>query len=80
VSGAPVIPIDGKTLKGTYDRNHQQPALHVVSAWASENRLLLGQVAEVTAWFEQAEHSNFVGLEHSYSGIQTCENTETLTE
>lgn len=125
-SGAQVILIDGKTLKGTYDRNYKQSALHVVSAWASEHRLLLGQVkvasksneitaipallklldisgciitldamgtqkeiareiisrgadyvlclkanhptlsAEVTAWFEQAEASNFAGLEHSY--------------
>lgn len=43
-SGAQVIPIDGKTIKGSYDRNHKQSALHVVSAWASEHRLLLGQV------------------------------------
>ena len=43
-SGAQVIPIDGKTIKGSYDRNHKQSALHVVSAWASENQLLLGQV------------------------------------
>lgn len=125
-SGAQVIPIDGKTIKGSYDRNHKQSALHVVSAWASENRLLLGQVkvasksneitaipallklldisgciitldamgtqkeiareiigygadyvlclkanhptlwAQVTAWFEQAEATNFAGLEHSH--------------
>jgi predicted transposase YbfD/YdcC len=125
-SGAQVIPIDGKTLKGSYDRNHKQSALHVVSAWASEHRLLLGQVkvasksneitaipallklldisgciitldamgtqkeiareiighgadyvlclkanhptlwAEVTAWFKQAEATNFAALEHSY--------------
>ena len=31
--GAQVIPIDGKTLKGSYDRNQEQSALHVVSAW-----------------------------------------------
>ncbi len=43
-TGAQVIPIDGKTIKGSYDRNHKQSALHVVSAWASEHRLLLGQV------------------------------------
>jgi predicted transposase YbfD/YdcC len=43
-SGAQVIPIDGKTVKGSYDRKHKQTALHVVSAWASEHRLLLGQV------------------------------------
>lgn len=43
-TGAQVIPIDGKTLKGSYDRGPRQSALHVVSAWASENRLMLGQV------------------------------------
>ncbi len=41
---AQVIPIDGKTVKGSYDRNGEQSALHLVSAWASENRLFLGQV------------------------------------
>ncbi len=42
--GAEVIPIDGKTLKGSYDRNQESSALHCVSAWASEHRLFLGQV------------------------------------
>lgn len=41
---AQVIPIDGKTVRGSYDRNGKQSALHLVSAWASENRLFLGQV------------------------------------
>jgi len=31
-------------MKGSYDRKKKQSALHVVSAWASEHRLLLGQV------------------------------------
>lgn len=44
-TGAQVIPIDGKTLKGSYNRSKKQSALHLVSAWASENCLLLGQVA-----------------------------------
>lgn len=35
--GAQVISIDGKTLKGDYDREQKQSALHLVSAWASEN-------------------------------------------
>jgi len=30
--------------EGSYDRKKKQSALHVVSAWASEHRLLLGQV------------------------------------
>lgn len=42
--GAQVIPIDGKKVLGSYDRNQEQSALHLVSAWASENRLFLGQV------------------------------------
>lgn len=43
-AGAQVIPIDGKTLKGSYDRHKPQSSLHLVSAWASEHRILLGQV------------------------------------
>jgi len=42
--GAQVIPIDGKTVKGSYVRNDSHSALHLVSAWASEHRLFLGQV------------------------------------
>jgi len=33
-----------KPSKGRSDRNKGQSALHLVSAWASENPLLLGQV------------------------------------
>lgn len=40
--GAQVIPIDGKTLKGSYDRQQKKSALHLVSAWACEHRLVLG--------------------------------------
>lgn len=43
-TGGEVIPIDGKTMRGSYDRGLQQSALHVVSAWASEHRLMLGQM------------------------------------
>lgn len=42
--GAQVIPIDGKTLKGSYDRALGKTALHLVSAWSSQHRLVLGQV------------------------------------
>ena len=37
--GAQVIPIDGKQLNSSYDRNQSKLALHVVSAWASEHKL-----------------------------------------
>ena len=43
-TGAQVIPIDGKSVRGSYERSKKQSALHLVSAWASEHRLMLGQV------------------------------------
>ena len=42
--GGEIIPIDGKTIRGSYDRNLFQSALDVISAWASEHRLVLAQV------------------------------------
>jgi ABC-type uncharacterized transport system YnjBCD ATPase subunit len=42
--GAQVIAIDGKTLKGSYGRPTRTSALQMVSAWASEHRLVLGQL------------------------------------
>lgn len=40
-----VISIDGKTARGSYDRNKELKALHTVSAWASEHHLVLAQQA-----------------------------------
>jgi predicted transposase YbfD/YdcC len=39
------IAIDGKTLRRSFDRKTGKAALHLVSAWASEQHLVLGQVA-----------------------------------
>ena len=39
------IAIDGKTVRHSFDRKREQSPLHVVSAWACEHRLVLGQVA-----------------------------------
>jgi predicted transposase YbfD/YdcC len=41
----PVLPVDGKTLRRSHDRQNGLGALHLVSAWASEYGLSLGQVA-----------------------------------
>lgn len=38
-----VIAIDGKTLRHSYDRGKDKGAIHMVSAWATTNRLVLGQ-------------------------------------
>jgi predicted transposase YbfD/YdcC len=40
-----VIGIDGKTARASLDRAKGKNPLHVVSAWAVENRLVLGEVA-----------------------------------
>jgi predicted transposase YbfD/YdcC len=41
--GAQLIAIDGKTVRGSYDREAGIKALQLVSAWASDHRLVLGQ-------------------------------------
>ena len=40
-----VIAIDGKTLRRSYDRASGQSPLHLVSAWATDTSLMLGQIA-----------------------------------
>jgi len=38
-----VVAVDGKTIRRSFDHGREQSALHVVSAWASEQGLVLGQ-------------------------------------
>ncbi len=40
-----VVAIDGKVLRRSFDRANGKSALHMVSAWVSEQRLLLAQIA-----------------------------------
>lgn len=40
-----VVAIDGKTLRHSYDKAKGKGALHLVGAWAAENKLILGQQA-----------------------------------
>src|SRR5260221_1682661 len=39
-----LIAIDGKTLRGSGDKYVGKRVIHIVSAWASSNRLVLGQI------------------------------------
>jgi predicted transposase YbfD/YdcC len=41
---AQVIALDGKTLRRSHDRGAGKGAIHMVSAWATANRLVLAQV------------------------------------
>ena len=40
-----IIAIDGKTLRRSFDNASGKAAIHMVSAWAGRNRLVLGQQA-----------------------------------
>lgn len=39
-----IIALDGKTLRGSGNKRQKQPPLHMVSAWAAKNRVMLAQV------------------------------------
>ncbi len=39
-----VVAIDGKTLRGSYNRNDRTSTIHMISAYASSNKLVLGQL------------------------------------
>ncbi len=43
VTSGDIVAIDGKTLRRSHDRQAGVPAIHMVSAWSSENGLVLGQ-------------------------------------
>jgi len=44
VTHGEVVPIDGKTLRHSFDTAIGLSPIHMVSAWATHNRLVLGQV------------------------------------
>jgi len=44
-SGGKLISIDGKTLRRSFAKRSGKAALHLVTAWSSENGLTLGQIA-----------------------------------
>lgn len=39
-----VIAIDGKTLRRSHDQSNDKKAIHMISAWASSNQVVLGQL------------------------------------
>lgn len=43
-TGHALIAIDGKTLRGSYDREDRRSAIHMVSAFAVDNKVVMGQL------------------------------------
>lgn len=44
VTTGQVVALDGKTVRRSHDRSAGKAAIHMVSAWATENHLVLGQL------------------------------------
>jgi predicted transposase YbfD/YdcC len=44
ISDGQIVAIDGKTLRRSFDTASSKAAIHMVSAWATTNRISLGQV------------------------------------
>lgn len=44
ITSGEIVAIDGKTLCGSFDKASGQSAIEIVSAWATKNRIVLGQV------------------------------------
>lgn len=44
LSNRSIVAIDGKTMRGAFDTDDKKSPIHIVSAWASENGMVLGQV------------------------------------
>src|SRR3954454_16951654 len=60
--GRGVLAIDGKTLRRSFDRAASRSALHVVTAFACEARLVLGQVAVPAGGNEITAARTLLGL------------------
>jgi predicted transposase YbfD/YdcC len=67
ISDAPLIAIDGKTLRRSFDSASSKAPIHMVSAWATANHISLGQVVvdaksnEITAIPKLLEILEFSG-------------------
>jgi hypothetical protein len=44
VTQGQILAIDGKTLRHSFDHAAGRAAIHMVSVWATANRLVLGQI------------------------------------
>ena len=68
-----VIAVDGKTLRRSHDRAGGLGALHLVTAWATANRVVLGQVATEAKSNEIAAISRLLALLHLDGCIVTID-------
>ncbi len=79
-----VIAIDGKCLRRSYDKRDNKSAIHMVSAWAQGNRMVLGQVKvneksnEITALPKLLEMIDIAGAIVTADAMHTQTKTASL--
>jgi len=63
-----VIAIDGKQLRGSHDNGAGKNAIYMVSAWATENQLVLGHLYEdIHDLCADNQQINYARIPHSYA-------------
>lgn len=75
-----VVAIDGKTLRRSHDRTNNKAALHLVSAWATANHLVLGQVKTADKSNEITAIPELLRLLDLHGCIVTLDAAGTQTE
>ena len=65
VSKGQILAIDGKTVRGSADRATNKAAIHMVSVWATQNQLSLGQTVVETKSNEITAIPKLLELGHS---------------
>ena len=63
-----IVPLDGKTLRRSYDTGSGQAAIHMVHAWAIKNRLVLGPFH----WEEALEEISIIPELLRVLGLKGC--------
>lgn len=76
-----IIALDGKTNRGTAEEKRGKKAIHIVSAWCSSNRMILGQVKtndksnEITAVPELLDMLSIKGCIVTVDALNTQKKT-----
>ena len=69
VTDGKIVAIDGKTLRGSYDKADGKAAIHMVSAWATACHISLGQVVT-----DAKSNALFFPLQDRARRFQSCWN------
>jgi predicted transposase YbfD/YdcC len=80
VTAGQLVAIDGKTLRQSFDKAGAKSALHMVSAWATANKISLGQVAVAEKSNEITAIPELLGLLELQGAVVTIDAMGCQTE